>query len=82
MNRVGSHPGQHAVASLYDVKHGLVVHQTCDDNIGGRGGFAGRRCGPGTQRYQRTRFRRRTIPDDQVMPRLQNALSNPGAHIS
>ena len=68
MNRVGPHAGQHAVASLYDVQHGLVVHQTRDDDISDRGGFAGRRCGAGTQLNQRTRFRRRTIPDDQVMP--------------
>jgi len=41
MNCIRPHPGQHAVSSLYDVQHGLVVHQTRDDDIGGGGSSLG-----------------------------------------
>ena len=50
MDPLVAHSGQYAVASLYNVQHGLVVHQTSDDDIGSRSGFAGRCCGAGTQR--------------------------------
>jgi hypothetical protein len=50
VNSIRPHPGQQAIRGLRDVEHGLVVHQTRNDDIGRRYGFLDGRFGARAQR--------------------------------